>query len=493
MNNNIKAVIFDLDGVIVCTDELHYKAWSQLAEREGIYFDKEINDRLRGVSRMASLEIILEKAEKTYSAEEKQEMCDYKNSLYVSLLSTLSPDDILPGVEQTLDKLTESRIKIAIGSSSRNTKAILERIGLANRFDAIADGTEISNSKPHPEVFLLAAAKLGIEPQFCAVVEDAAAGIEAAKNAGMTAFAVGADAASCERTDISLGNISELSEHIISKGANTMHEFSVEKVTDTITRITAFNTEMLYLVEGSERAALIDTGSGFGYLRACVEKLTDKPLIVLLTHGHTDHAMGADEFKTVYMNLDDEEAYTAHGDKDFRINCMKMNPEWESFLDEYIPTMPFEKMLPMHDGDIYNLGDINIECISCPGHTKGSMVMLIQEERCLMLGDACNGLTFVFDRFSTDIPTYKKSLERVKALTDGRYDRVLLSHAGGEGAFDLLESNIALCQDIIDRNVDDEPFEFMGQPALLAKKAPHFQRVDGGSGNIVYRLDKIGR
>ena len=187
----MKAVIFDLDGVIVSTDNLHYHAWKKLANQENIEFNEEINDRLRGVSRMESLEIILEKATRTYSEEEKQNIAEFKNNIYVELLKSLSPNDILPNIVELLDGLKARDVKISIGSSSKNAKVILEYIGLIGAFDAIADGTDIKNSKPDPEVFLIAASKLGVEPSDCAVVEDAEAGIIAAKRAGMYAIAVG--------------------------------------------------------------------------------------------------------------------------------------------------------------------------------------------------------------------------------------------------------------------------------------------------------------
>ena len=188
---DIKAAIFDLDGVIVSTDEYHYKAWKKVADEEGIYFDREINERLRGVSRMDSLEIILEKSKTKYSLDEKIELSERKNNLYKELLSNLSSKDILIGVMEVLDTFKKNNIKIAIGSSSRNTEFILNRIGLYNYFDAISDGTQIKNSKPDPEVFLLAAKKLGVNAENCLVFEDADSGVEAAIAGKMKVLAVG--------------------------------------------------------------------------------------------------------------------------------------------------------------------------------------------------------------------------------------------------------------------------------------------------------------
>ena len=186
----IKAVIFDLDGVIVSTDDCHYRAWKKMADEEGIYFDREINNRLRGVSRMASLEIVLEKANREYSEKEKQEMAERKNNYYKELICELTPNDILTGVTEKLDELKENGIKIAIGSSSKNTPIILKQIGLDKYFDAVSDGNNITHSKPDPEVFLKAAEMLGIAPENCMIVEDADAGIEAGKRAGMKTLAV---------------------------------------------------------------------------------------------------------------------------------------------------------------------------------------------------------------------------------------------------------------------------------------------------------------
>lgn len=186
-----KAVIFDLDGVIVSTDDYHYEGWKKIADEEGIYFDREINEQLRGVSRMESLEIILKKANKEYLTSEKLELASKKNEYYRKLLENLTSENILPGVKKVLEELKEKHIKVAIGSSSKNTLFILKKIDLENYFEAVADGNEIKNSKPDPEVFLLAAKKLGVVPEECLVVEDADAGVEAALAGGMKVLGVG--------------------------------------------------------------------------------------------------------------------------------------------------------------------------------------------------------------------------------------------------------------------------------------------------------------
>ncbi len=187
-----KAIIFDLDGVICHTDHYHYLAWKQLADKIGVYFDEKINNRLRGVSRMDSLEIILEKWQgDPLPQEEKEKLAEEKNAIYKELLKQMSENDLSKEVKDTLDHLRKRGLYLAIGSSSRNARLILERIGLYNYFDAISDGNNITKSKPHPEVFQKAAEFLGIEPSLCLVIEDAKAGIDAARAAGMDSAAIG--------------------------------------------------------------------------------------------------------------------------------------------------------------------------------------------------------------------------------------------------------------------------------------------------------------
>lgn len=189
----IKAVIFDLDGVLVTTDELHYQAWKQLAEEEGITgFTREDNLRQRGVSRMASLEVVLEKADKKYSDEEKAALAERKNNIYVKSLETLDKSAVLSGAFEFIALLKEKNIKTAVGSASKNTPLILEKTELADKFDAVSCGLDTQKSKPDPEVFLIAADRLGVPYENCLVIEDSDAGIQAAKAGGMYALAVGA-------------------------------------------------------------------------------------------------------------------------------------------------------------------------------------------------------------------------------------------------------------------------------------------------------------
>ena len=204
-----EGIIFDLDGVICSTDEYHYLAWKTLAERLGIPFSREANNQLRGISRMESLEIILRGGEQAFTEKEKETLAAEKNDTYRELLGRMSPDDLSGEVKSTLDMLRQSGLKLAIGSSSRNTPFILERIGLGRYFDAVADGNCISRSKPDPEVFLKAAEMLGLSPRTCLVVEDAHAGVEAAAAGGFHCAAMG-DAKDDSRAEYHLDCFSDL-------------------------------------------------------------------------------------------------------------------------------------------------------------------------------------------------------------------------------------------------------------------------------------------
>ncbi len=204
-----QGIIFDLDGVICSTDEYHFQAWKALAERLGIPFDRERNNLLRGVSRMQSLEIILEKGDKTYTDEEKAAFSEEKNTLYRQLLGQMSAADLSDDVKITLTALRGAGLRLAVGSSSKNTPFILERIGLDGFFDAVADGNCITHSKPHPEVFLKAAEMIGLPPAVCLVVEDAHAGVEAAVAGGFDCAAIG-DAKEDPRAVYHLTRVSDL-------------------------------------------------------------------------------------------------------------------------------------------------------------------------------------------------------------------------------------------------------------------------------------------
>jgi kojibiose phosphorylase len=188
-HDSIRGVIFDLDGVLTDTSEFHYQAWKQVADEEGIPFDRKANEKLRGLSRRDSLLQLLGSRQATEA--ELQEMMARKNGYYEKFIQGLSPADLLPGAMALLDELRAAGVKVAIGSSSKNARTVVQRLGIANRIDAIADGYSVDRPKPAPDVFLHAATQLGLTPAECLVVEDAASGVEAALAAGMWVVGLG--------------------------------------------------------------------------------------------------------------------------------------------------------------------------------------------------------------------------------------------------------------------------------------------------------------
>jgi beta-phosphoglucomutase len=186
-----QAVIFDLDGVITDTARYHYLAWKRLAETQGVHFDEEFNEHLKGIDRMGSLELILASATRSYTQEEKLALADEKNQHYVQLIASMSPADLLPGAVQALDACRAAGMKIGLASVSKNAFAVLEMLGITGKFDYVVDAAKIARGKPDPEIFLKAASELGVSAERCLGVEDAVAGVASIKAAGMTALGIG--------------------------------------------------------------------------------------------------------------------------------------------------------------------------------------------------------------------------------------------------------------------------------------------------------------
>ena len=278
--------------------------------------------------------------------------------------------------------------------------------------------------------------------------------------------------------------------------------FQTQPLFPGLTRIWDAAHTAMYLVEGDEKAVLIDTGVGVGDLKAVVDGLTDKPVTVLITHGHVDHAMGAGAFKCAHISPLDEGVYGEHSQLMVRCGYIEGaalqggDPAvLEQVTDaDYQAVRPFSDFLPLAPGDRFDLGGVTVEVLEGAGHTPGSLTMLIPQWRVLMLGDACNQFTFLFDHWSSPVTRYREMLLGLKAKTDGRYDRVLVSHGMGEGAPDMIDSVIAVCDDILAGNVDNMPFRGpMGEHCVIAKAMDftRFCREDGGSGNIVYGPGKL--
>ena len=203
------ACIFDLDGVIVDTATYHYKAWKRLANSLGFDFTREQNEQLKGISRMDSLDLVLGWGNTQKSDSEKLQLAQQKNAWYLEFIGQMKADEILPGVRQFIEELKAAGIRIALGSASKNSAEILERTGISDFFDVIVDGNSVTRSKPDPEVFSRGAELLGLAPESCVVIEDAAAGIEAAHRAGMKVIGIG-DAQVLKNADLVLPNTQKL-------------------------------------------------------------------------------------------------------------------------------------------------------------------------------------------------------------------------------------------------------------------------------------------
>jgi beta-phosphoglucomutase len=212
----IKACIFDMDGVIVDTAKYHFKAWQRLADTLGIPFTEEQNEQLKGVSRVDSLERILAWGNLQLNNNKKIELMELKNKWYLDFVAEVSPEEMLPGAHEFLLSLKENGIKIALGSSSRNSILILEKLGIIHLFDSIIDGTKIHFSKPHPEVFLKGAADLNVEPSEVIVFEDAISGVEAAKTGGFHCIGIG-EASTLKEADMIINSLAEVNLDTLKK------------------------------------------------------------------------------------------------------------------------------------------------------------------------------------------------------------------------------------------------------------------------------------
>lgn len=266
--------------------------------------------------------------------------------------------------------------------------------------------------------------------------------------------------------------------------------FTAKKLTAHTTAIFTKSTEILYLIEGSEKAVLVDTSVGIIGLRDFVEDLTELPITVLITHGHIDHAMGAPEFDTVYMNHADTEIYYNMQSVEARLNYIRGNGANAS-PDEMVPPAPMNFM-PLSDGDSFDLGGIHVDVYAIPGHTPGSMAMLIREERTMITGDGCNLFTFLFDDSCLTLTEYRESLRIFQERTGDLFDRAYLTHRNAEVSRNIVKNVMAVADDVLAGRSDAVPFAFMGRPAFIAKAMNEkFQRIDGGEGNIVYNPQRL--
>lgn len=281
-----------------------------------------------------------------------------------------------------------------------------------------------------------------------------------------------------------------------------MVQFRREKISNTVTRIYGVIGEQMYLIVGQERAALIDTGSGVGDLRQLISSLTDKPVIVLVTHAHWDHAMGTAQFEEVYMSQLDQDTY-----RDFCMNCSIQNrmetltayppsaraPKFEEITEnDYIPARSSERFHNLEDGDVFDLGGITLEAIAFAGHSKGSMMFLFREERRLFASDACAYCTMLQADSCLGVSSYERNLKAVIGRLNNRYDYVYAAHGRQDPPVELFETVLQVCREIIEGTDDALPFGVLGTSGCLAKAiAQDFTRLDGRYGNIVYDPNRI--
>lgn len=274
-----------------------------------------------------------------------------------------------------------------------------------------------------------------------------------------------------------------------------MAYFTSENVADQMTAIRTFSGEYLYLIEGDTRAILVDTGIGAGSLRDCIQMLTPKPVTVVLTHGHADHALGVSEFERVYLNHSDLPLYRRQCREEERLGYLKTTLG-KRFTElppsDFVPLDPEKTFYELRDETHFNLGGLHVRAIAFPGHTAGSMALLVEEPGLLILGDACNSFTFLFDNDSSSVEAYRASLTAIQERLRGRFDRVFLSHGSPETDSGIMNNVLAVCNDILADTADDAPYCFRGLNACAAKAFDsRLVRRDGKVGNVVYSKEKI--
>lgn len=279
---------------------------------------------------------------------------------------------------------------------------------------------------------------------------------------------------------------------------NRQEFFQHEQIAKGLIRIIGAGNELSYLIIGSEKAALVDTGAGVGNIREYVESLTQLPVIVILTHAHIDHSAGSFYFSQAYMTAEDA-TLLALDFNNYQCNEMKnlliqfvraTNPQIEEITTKDIVTPYKRKFEVLSDGDIFDLGDITLEILACPGHTKGSVMILIKELRIMVYGDSCNPYVWLHLPESTSVLDYRNSLLRIKSR-EADYDRVLLSHSPRDTKKEIIDEIIHICEEVMEGKCDEIPYEFDAcYKTYIAKKVSEEDyniRADGIVGNIIYK------
>lgn len=268
--------------------------------------------------------------------------------------------------------------------------------------------------------------------------------------------------------------------------------FRSEIVSERIIRIIDAVNVAMYLVIGDKRACLIDAGCGLGDLKSYVETLTDKPVFVVLTHGHFDHVGGASLFQEVYLNELDEEVYREHTSTAYRQQMLASLPESMKINVEVMNPVKQTLFLPLEDRQQFDLGGMTLEMISVPGHTRGMMMVLMVEAKIMLYGDACGVGVLLFEDYATTVSEYLQALQNLKMKDHGRYTTIIRNHGTFESELSLLDNVIECCHEILEGRDDHVPTQVFGEDGFFYAKAidEKHQRVDGLFGNICYRHDK---
>lgn len=279
------------------------------------------------------------------------------------------------------------------------------------------------------------------------------------------------------------------------KVQETMADFRSSKIDKNVLRIRNGVGDLIYLIEGKNKAALIDTGIGIGNLKGYVEKFTRKPLIVLISHGHVDHASGTAQFDEVYMSKKDNALFKEHTKMENRMGYTgATNPPWAQTLTaaNYQPLDDPDRFKDLKQGMTFDLGGVHLDIYDLAGHTQGMMAILIRENKALISGDGANMFTFLWSSETLGLTSYEKSVRQIKKLTDGKFNKMYCSHGSGDltiDYFDRMLENIAMIKAGQDDAVD---FEFMGLKSKIAFAIDSaHNRLDGGIGNIVYDPNRI--